>query len=426
MIIFAFVRRLYIILLYLSIPLLIGRLLWKSRRLPAYRKRMLERFWPMAGLSKVDVWLHAVSLGEVVAAYPVIEALLNQNRRIIVTTMTPTGAERVTARFGDRVLHQYLPYDLPLVLRRFFKVLKPDVGIIMETELWPNVIGEAYKSGLPLYLANARLSDQAFKRYLKMRFFFKPLLQQLTGIFAQSARDAARYQTLGAAYDQVSVPGNIKFDLSVSTVNTEVFVQLKAQWGAERPVVIAASTHEDEEAQWLKGLPTLQSSIPSVLLLIAPRHPERFSAVYELSCTLKWRTQRRSQSVEIDETAQVIVLDSLGELMGFYQVSDYAFVGGSLVPVGGHNVLEPIAMQVPVFTGPYMQNSQSICQDLLKRNAMQMASNADDLIQRIGALHHNHQQREAQVAHASAVLADNRGAVNRIVGKIEKHLRDHY
>ncbi len=413
-------RRLYSFLFYLLIPVLLLRLFWKGRRLPAYRSRIGERFSLGKGLSpEIDVWIHAVSLGEVVAATPLVDALLAKKLRILVTTMTPTGSERVLARFGTQVSHQYIPYDLPWAVRRFLKTIKARIGIIFETELWPNIIYWAKQMKMPLIIVNARISDSAFRHYYPARFLFNPILKQVTCILAQSDDDAKRFIALGALEENVSVCGNIKFDLQTQVPGSQNYMQLKQGWGEQRTVLIAASTHDDEERQILARLTTLKERIPDLLLLIAPRHPERFQAIYQMGKELGFKTVLRSQPEMIDNNTEVVVVDSLGELLGFYQLSDFAFVGGSLVPVGGHNVLEPIAMRVPVFTGPYMHNSKSICRDLCAAGAMQMTSDVDALVTALITMHHNKGQRERQIENANTVLVANQGSVARCLQKID-------
>ena len=418
-------RYLYTFILYLLSPLFILRLYWKGRKLPDYRQRILERFSLGNGVVKipVDVWLHAVSLGEVVAATPLIDALLAEKLRVLVTTMTPTGSQQITKRFGSQVEHQYVPYDFPQVVRRFFKNTKPRLGIIMETELWPNLIYQAKQVKMPLILVNARLSDHSFKSYEKAKFIFKPVLNQLTAIFAQSEEDARRFIDLGAAENLVQMVGNIKFDLQMQISVNKDCEQLKSQWGQERVVVIAASTHNDEEKQILSRLNKLKVAIPNLILLIVPRHPERFDEVFQLSEEQGFATGRRSQATSIDVNTEVIIIDSIGEFMSFYQSSDYAFVGGSLVPIGGHNVLEPIAVKVPVFSGPYMNNSKAICRDLCAAEAMIMAENVDELIAAIGVMHGNKTKRQQQITNASNVLEANKGTVSRYMTEIETILQ---
>ncbi|MDP1602334.1 MAG: lipid IV(A) 3-deoxy-D-manno-octulosonic acid transferase [Legionella sp.] len=416
-------RHLYSLLMYLLTPCLLLRLWWKGRRLPAYRERIAERFcWGKMTPAPIDVWVHAVSLGEVIAAIPLIDALLSKHYKILITTMTPTGAMRVKARFGEKVRHRYIPYDLPSVLRRFFSVYQPRAGVIIETELWPNLINQATRFEVPLLLINARLSERSYRSYKKGKFFFEPLLNQFHAILAQSADDAKRFKLLGAADEKVAVFGNMKFDLQIQNIDSAVFTQLKNRWGKQRAVIMAASTHEDEELQLLSRLKILQASIPDVILLIAPRHPERFQKIFQLSEQSGFKTGLRSRIDSLQPDLDVVVLDSLGELLGFYQLSDYAFVGGSLVPVGGHNVLEPIAMHVPVLTGRYMFNSTAIIEDLRMSDAIELVDNADDLVAKIIMLHQDTKRKSRLVDNAMKVLTANKGAVERYIAKLESCL----
>lgn len=417
-------RQVYSVFMYLLTPYLFLRLWWKGRNLPAYRERIAERF----SLDKkpkisVDIWVHAVSLGEVIAATPLIDALLDKQWRILITTMTPTGAERVQIRFGDKVSHRFVPYDLPWVLRRFFKKVKPRLGLVVETELWPNLVYYATKAQVPLLLINARLSERSYQGYKKVDFLFKSVLNQFKAIYPQCEDDAKRFKALGANEDSVVVLGNMKFDLQTQHINSENFLKLKTCWGAQRIVVMAASTHENEELQLLSRLRRLQAGLPNMILLIAPRHPERFQKVYQLSIEQGFNTGLRSQIETLNPDNEVVVLDSLGELLGFYQSSNYAFVGGSLVPVGGHNVLEPIAMQIPVFSGPHIHNFKTICRDLQEAHAIELAENADDLIDRIIAVHKDEGKKRNLIDNATLVLEANKGAVERYLAKAEAVLR---
>ncbi|MDF1646791.1 MAG: lipid IV(A) 3-deoxy-D-manno-octulosonic acid transferase [Legionellaceae bacterium] len=412
-------RFIYTALFYLLLPFIMLRLFWKGRKNPAYRSRIKERLaWGIGTSSPVDVWVHAVSLGEVVAAKMLIEQMLEANQRVLVTTMTPTGSEQVQRLFGKRVVHQYIPYDFPMALRRFFKVYQPRVGIIMETELWPNLMFVAKAQGVALFIANARISDGAFRAYQRVRWFFKPLWACVTGIFAQSEYDAERFCVLGASKNKVSVLGNMKSDLQVSHDVSKPVAFLKQLWGDTRPVVLAASTHEGEEEQILLALKALQAAVPNVVLLIAPRHPERFDGVYQLAQKHRFKTGRRSEKASIDLASEVVVLDSLGELLGFYGLSDYAFVGGSFVPIGGHNVLEPMALEVPVFCGMFMQNSKSLCEELMRVQAMQQVASATALVGAIREFHHKPHLCTAQVTRATDALKASQGAVARHVDAI--------
>ncbi|MDI9819085.1 MULTISPECIES: lipid IV(A) 3-deoxy-D-manno-octulosonic acid transferase [unclassified Legionella] len=417
-------RQAYSLLMYLLVPWLLLRLWWKGKRIPSYRRRISERF----ALNKVpqdgvDVWIHAVSLGEVIAVTPLINALLGKQRKIMVTTMTPTGSEQVRQRFGSSITHQYVPYDLPWIVKRFYKNIRPRSVVFVETELWPNLIYYAHKAKIPLFLVNARLSERSYQGYKKLKFFFQLMLGQFDAILTQSEDDAKRYQALGAPKEKVQVVGNIKFDLQTQAANPGVFRQLKTRWGSHRTVIIIASTHDNEEELILSGLGTLQAAIPDVLLLIAPRHPERFQQIYQLSRQMKFNTGLRSKIDTLKPDNEVIVLDSLGELLGFYQVSDYAFVGGSLIPVGGHNVLEPIAMEVPVLTGPYIHNFKTICCDLMEAKAIESVRHVNELIERIVSLHQDKERKNSLVRNATLVLEKNKGAVARYAEKIEVALQ---
>lgn len=417
-------RYLYTALFYLALPFILARLYWKGRKNPAYTQRIRERFsWGLSSSPHVDVWVHAVSLGEVVASKTLVEQLLAAHQRVLVTTMTPTGSEQVLRQFGGRVSHQYVPYDFPWALRRFFVATKPRVGIIMETELWPNMIVQARLCGVSLFLANARISDEAFKAYQPVKCFFKYFLAEFTGILAQSADDAQRFCALGAPSNHVRIMGNMKSDLQISTDGLETLSVFKQAWGEARPVVILGSTHEGEEQQLFSVFRALQQALPRVIVLVAPRHPERFEHVYQLACKNGLKTARRSQQASIQPDTDVVVLDCLGELLGFYTLSDYAFVGGSWVPVGGHNVLEPMALGVPVFCGTFMQNSKSLCEDFLRECAIQQVESAAVMIEQIKHLHQNPDEREAQIERASKALKASQGSVARHIEVIKPYLK---
>ncbi|OGV35224.1 MAG: 3-deoxy-D-manno-octulosonic acid transferase [Legionellales bacterium RIFCSPHIGHO2_12_FULL_35_11] len=409
-------RRIYTLFIYLFVPLIVMRLFLKSRKNISYRERILERF-QLAKLKteEVDTWVHAVSLGEVVAATQLIESLLKADKKVLITTMTPAGSKQVTSKFADKVLHQYVPYDLPWCVKRFFRAYKPKTGVIMETELWPNLLYFANLFGVKLGLVNARISDKAFKQYQKTGKIFKPVLANFSFIGAQSELDAKRFISLGAHESVVSVAGNVKFDITHPGKKLQDFSEFKIAIGEDRIILIAASTHDDEERQLLTRLRKLQSEIPGIILLIAPRHIERFSDVYALSEKLGFKTAKRSNPVEIEKTTEVLVIDSLGEMLSFYQMSDYAFVGGSLVPIGGHNVLEPVVMGVPVFCGPHMQNSRSVCEQLHESGAIGWRKDIDDLVENIIELFNNPTKRKSQISQAFQVLQANQGALQRYI-----------
>lgn len=414
-------RFLYSLFFYLLTPFLILRLLWKEWRHPrSYGLRMEERFGlNHRPIGPFDVWIHAVSVGEVMASAPLIEKLLAKGRRILLTTMTPTGSSQALVLFKGQVEHQYIPYDYPWALKRFFKRTLPKLAIIMETEIWPNLIHYTRAYDIPLVLANARVSDKAFKQYYPWRFFFKSLLASYSLIIAQSKEDASRLKALGAPQQNLRVLGNMKFDIILPRQDKAKFLYLKQQWGIERPVFIAASTHEDEELQLFKRFEALKATIPKLLLLVVPRHPARFKRVYEQSKALGLHTALRSQEQHISTAVEVVVVDSLGELVDFYAVSDYAFVGGSLVPVGGHNVLEPIALGVPVLTGPYMQNSKAICHQLVAAGGLKQVADVDELLSALQRMHHHPEVVQQQIAKGQQVMHTHRGCVMNYLQLIE-------
>ncbi|STX29476.1 3-deoxy-D-manno-oct-2-ulosonic acid transferase [Legionella beliardensis] len=415
-------RRFYSALLYCLSPYLLARLWWKGRKLPAYRQRIAERFgYSNKTKQTYDVWVHAVSLGEVIAAIPLIEGLLQKKKQLLITTMTPTGAEKIQTHFKQRVTHRYIPYDLPFALKRFFNFNRPRLGIIMETELWPNLITIASQQAIPLLLLNARLSKRSYQGYKKVKFLFKPILNKFQCILAQSQDDANHFKQLGAKVDKVMVGGNIKFDLQIPPPKPHV-LEFDNYLGKNRVRVIVASTHEDEEQQILARLNTLKARIPNLLLLIAPRHPERFQKVYQLSRKMGFKTTLRSQINSEVNNEDVIILDSIGELLTFYQISHYAFIGGSFVPVGGHNVLEPIAMQVPVFSGKHVHNFKAICNALNNANAMILVDNADDLVARLVELYNDQGKRQTLINNATRILNENKGTVNLYLNKIDAML----
>jgi len=416
-------RFIYSLLITCLTPFLLLRLWYKSLSLPGYKDRILERFALNSPPNvPIDIWLHAVSLGEVIAATPLINACLNQGWSILITTMTPTGSQHVQQKWGNRVFHQYVPYDLPGVVKRFLNKTKPKLGLIMETEIWPNLIHYANRAKVPLLLVNARLSERSLVGYMRARPFFKPILNKLTTIFAQSEDDAKRFIRLGADESRVEVLGNIKFDMQLQGIDHELFQSLKKRFGDTRPTVIIASTHEDEEQKLLPYLKTLQKAIPNVVVLIAPRHPERFQTVYQLFKHHEFNVGLRSNPDSLNADNQVIVLDSMGELMGFYAIANYAFVGGSLVPIGGHNVLEPIAVNVPVVSGPHVHNFKTICRDLETANALKIVNNAEEVIDAIIALHLNPELTKRQVENASHVLTINKGALERTLANVKNFL----
>jgi len=420
-------RALYTALLFLATPLLVARLLWRSLKLPAYRQRIGERFGFVAPAPKgVAVWLHAVSVGETLAAAPLIEALIARHGegRVWVTTTTPTGSERVQAAFGSRVRHSYIPYDLPGAVRRFLQRAQPQRVVIMETELWPNLFAALRQRALPLVLVNARLSPRSFRGYGRVRGFAARTLACVTEVCAQSEADAQRFRALGAP--RVSAPGNLKFDLKVPESAIAQGQALRRLLGAQRPVWIAASTHEGEEAQILQTHLQLLQPIEDILLILVPRHPQRFDAVARSVEAGGFGLLRRSQ-IDLDQGSlpqqafapQVLLGDSMGEMLMYYAASDVAFVGGSWAPIGGHNILEPAALGLPVCFGPQMHNFLAARELLLEQHAAFEARDEAFLAGQLLALLRDPPRRAAMGAAGQAAVAANRGALQRILERIE-------
>jgi 3-deoxy-D-manno-octulosonic-acid transferase len=408
-------RLLYTCLLYLLTPLVLLRLLWKSRLQPEYRHRIGERFGLVpAPPEGVAVWVHAVSVGESLAAMPLIEALIRRHGegRVWVTTTTPTGSARVSAALGTRALHSYAPYDLPGAVARFLKRARPRQVVIMETELWPNLFRAIRRRGIPLLLANARLSPRSFRGYGRVRNSIAGVLADCTEVAAQSEADAQRFRELGAP--RVSVMGNIKFDMAVPEEQLQRGRGFREALSAGRRVWIAASTHEGEEQAALDAHAALLKQLPDCALILVPRHPQRFDEVAKLleRSGLQWT--RRSQAAP-DSRSQIWLGDSMGEMLAYFAAADLAFVGGSLVPVGGHNVLEPAALGLPVLFGPHMHNFVAARDLLLERQAAVALNDAGELAPVLAALFDDADRRERMGAAGKAAVEANRGALRRLL-----------
>ncbi|MGH8447078.1 MAG: lipid IV(A) 3-deoxy-D-manno-octulosonic acid transferase [Solimonas sp.] len=416
-------RVLYTVLLYLLTPFVLLRLLWRSLSLSAYRRRWGERFGYVAAPAEpAAVWVHAVSVGETLAALPLIRALVARHGagRVWVTTTTPTGSERVQALLGADVRHTYAPYDLPDVVARFLKRVRPRQIVVMETELWPNLLRATAARGIPLTIANARLSPRSFKGYAKVAGFARSTLADCAHIAAQSEADAQRFRVLGAPEARVSVMGNIKFDQAIPEGQRALGAQLRARLGA-RPVWVAASTHEGEDEILLAAHRELLRTDPSALLILVPRHPQRFDAVARLVEKEKLSLQRRSAIGAFDAPgaidAQVLLGDSMGEMFAYFAAGDVAFVGGSLLPVGGHNVLEPATLGLPVLFGPHMHNFVQ-ARDLLMEAQGGIQVSANSLPESLRVLLHDERRRREIGDAGRAVVAANRGALQRLLAVI--------
>jgi 3-deoxy-D-manno-octulosonic-acid transferase len=414
-------RTLYTALFYLGLPLVAIRLWLRARKAPAYAKRIGERFsYGMSKLQPGGIWVHAVSVGESIAAAPMIRALLQRYPQlpITVTCMTPTGSERIQALFANepRIQHCYLPYDLPCAAARFLDRVQPKLAVIMETELWPNHIHQCAKRGIPVALANGRLSERSARGYGRFSKLTAPMLAEMSLFAVQTEAEAQRFRDLGARPETVEVTGSIKFDLTIDPQLLQRAAELRGQWQAqERPVWIAASTHDGEDEVVLNAHRRLLTNHPDALLILVPRHPERFNSVFELCQREGFTTVRRSTGANVDAQTSVLLGDTMGELLFLYALADSAFVGGSLVPNGGHNLLEPAALAKPVICGPHLFNFLDIAAQLREAGALAEVDDAEGLAVEVQRLFELPRDAQRMAEAGLAVMRRNQGALQRLL-----------
>jgi 3-deoxy-D-manno-octulosonic-acid transferase len=416
------IRRLYSMLIYCAVPFAFAGVLWRGLRDRGYRQGLGERFgWGRQLCSAGTIWLHAVSLGEMSAAAPLVRALRARypDNPLVLTCGTPTGRARARALFGRTVDVRFLPYDTPGAVARFLDRIQPRLAVIMETELWPNLFHECERRAVPLVLASARLSAKSVARYRRSGSLFRGIFSASSLIAAQTAEDAERFMAIGAQSARTRVIGNIKFDLELGAAVLEQGRALRASFGAARPTWIAGSTHAGEEEQVLAAHAELQSVAPNALLLLVPRHPDRFRTVADLLSSRGLRFTRRSSGVPPDAATQVMLVDTVGELAALYASADAAFVGGSLVPIGGHNLLEPAALGVPVLTGPYQSNGKDIARMLVEQGAALQVADARELAAALSRLLADPEERRRMGAIGRHIVESNRGSVARLLELIE-------
>lgn len=415
------IRISYSLLLYLLIPLVIIRLLLRSLKLPAYRHRISERFGFGSSLisHKKTLWIHAVSLGEAQAALLIVNAVREKNdwSQILLTTTTTTGAELVQAAINNNpnLIHRYAPYDLPDAINRFIKRTQPNLLIIIETELWPNLIHACHKRNIPVIIGNARLSARSMRGYQYFSLLIKTTLQEVTAIAAQSQADAERFKRLGACPERLWVTGNIKFDLMLPNNRQEQFLSLKQNFNLQRPIWIAASTHHGEEEIILAAHVTLRQTIKNALLILVPRHPERFIQVTKLSVKNGFSTRSWSEHSVVPDSCAVYIGDTTGWLTIFYGLAKLAFIGGSLVPVGGHNPLEAAVFGMPIIFGTHRFNFTEITQILLDAHAAFEVQDQDTFAAKLLELFNNDNLCYTVGKNALQVLENNRGALTKLM-----------
>ncbi len=413
-------RYLYSLLFYLIQPLVLLRLWWRGRKAPDYRHRWAERFGFFPALQQPGcLWVHAVSMGETRAALPLIRELLQRypDRAVLVTTTTPTGSRQVRDALGEQVHHVYAPYDLPDVVNRFLNRTRPSLVLIMETELWPNWFHQCRSRNIPVVLANARLSERSAQGYARLPRLIAEALNGVE-IAVRSEIEAQRFRELGAT--RVQVTGNIKYDLKLP----EGLAQQAQELGLKkRPVWIAASTHAGEDEPILDAYAQLRKRWPELLLLLVPRHPERFDEVAQLCRTRGWRVLRRSEKQACSRETDVFLGDTMGELLLFYAaVRGVAFVGGSLVPVGGHNVLEPALLGLPVLFGLHMFNFSKEARLLLAAEAAWQVQDVQGMVQIMTELLADLEQIYEAGQRGRVVVEDNRGALAALLKIIQEVL----
>ena len=405
---------------------------WKIRQRAEsdalYQQECLERFGPFQPPKNLNtIWFHVVSVGETNAAQPLIEHYLKLGHSVLVTNTTKTGQARAKSLFYEKysTLFQavYLPVDQKPLLKQFFELYQPKILALVETEIWPNLIAQAKQKQIPCILLNARLSEKSAKGYDKVRRLTQPMLQQLTWLLAQDITTQQRYVDLGLDQSKSQVVGNIKFDISAPNSFIEQAEQLKQEWQLEkRQIITLASTHAPEEEQLLKQLQPHLNSNPDLLCIVVPRHPERFDEVYKICQSLNLNTQRRSLKQPIQTDTQVFLADSMGEMWLWYALSQACFVGGSLnEPGGGHNILEPMVLNIPTVIGPRYFNFQSIVDEFVAAQGILIGENAAQVAQQLLSCLDDPLQTQQQVAHAQQVLQRNKGS-------LQKHIQllDHY
>ncbi|HEX6794591.1 MAG TPA: lipid IV(A) 3-deoxy-D-manno-octulosonic acid transferase [Casimicrobiaceae bacterium] len=418
-------RAAYTLLWWIALPFLPLRLWWRGRREPGYRSHVGERFGRYSGAARAvgnDVlWIHAVSVGETRAVAPLIERLEREHpqRTILLTHMTATGRDTGRALFGNRIVQAWLPYDVPFAVDRFLAHFHPRAGLLVETELWPNLAAAAARRNVPLLLVNARLSERSAHGYARIARLSRPLLRSLAGIAAQSDDDASRLRALGA--HDVVVTGNLKFDIDVSKAMRDRGHELRDAFGRNRPVIVLASTRDGEESLLLDAL--AHATLPSrTLVAIVPRHPQRFGDVAAMLGARGLPFARRSDARPVPDDVAIVLGDSMGEMHAYYAAADIAFVGGSLLPLGGQNLIEPIAAGVPTLVGQHTFNFAHAANAAIAAGAVLRVSDADTLWREAARLLQDAPAREAMRANAQAFLAAHRGATDRLWNWLEPRI----
>lgn len=424
----SFARGAYTVFFVLALPFVFFRLYWRGRKNPDYRLRWSERLGIFkAPAKKGGLWLHSVSVGESVAAMSMIKEFQKQfpTVPVTVTTTTPTGSKLISNQLGAKVFHVYFPLDIPWAQTAFLNRIQPKVCVIMETELWPNSLKACEQSKIPVFIANARLSDTSIKGYQRIKGLMRDVLSSVTCVAAQSKLDGDRFVSIGLPKEKVKVVGNVKYDMKLPKGIVEQGQALREMWGLDRPVIIAASTHAGEEEKILHAfsiirsqLKNSQSKSKNVLLILVPRHRERFSSVAELVQSQGYNMVTRSSGDRPDIETEIFLGDTMGEMLLFYSAADIAFVGGSLVSVGGHNTLEPAMLGVVSMVGPHVHNFMEITQKLKSAGALIQVDNEHELAGSLHYLLENPDKCKLMGKQGKKVVEENRGATQKIIDLI--------
>lgn len=406
-------------------PFVFLRLLWRSRKNHEYRQRWGERLGFCPHDLNQCIWVHAVSVGETIAALPLIKALKKDFPAIpiVVTNMTVTGGARVKAAFGDNVLQSYIPYDLPDAVDRFLKKINPVIAVVMETELWPNLFAACKKNNIPIVVTNARLSEKSANGYQLIRKVTQTMFAAISKLAAQSPADANRFIDLGIPKEKVEVVGNIKFDMELPDDLESKSKKLRAELGEDRLIWIAASTHPTEEEIVLAAHKKILDHYPSALLILVPRHPERFDAIATLIQQSGFQRARRSSKDPCRSETQVYLADTMGELLLMYAVCDVAFVAGSFAPVGGHNMLEAAVLAKPIVMGPQLFNFAEASLMLLTAKAMVIVKDANELAYDVMSMFADEKARQKRGENALKVLEANRGSLKKQMDLIKRLIK---
>lgn len=415
------IRLLYSTLFALCMPFVFLKLLWRGFKAPEYRARRFERF----GVFKTprlnhSIWFHTVSVGELLAAEPIIRQIQSRfpDRSVVVTTMTPTSSELLYKLFGDSVFHVYAPYDLPVCVLAFLRKVQPEFLVIMETELWPNMIHKASLRGCPVVVANARLSERSAKGYRRLRPAIGWMLNGLSLVLCQYRNDAERFQSLGIEASKIHVTGSVKYDIDISPEVRDEGERLRSALDPGQRVWIAASTHEGEDLRLLQVHARLREHFKDLVLMIVPRHPERFENVWSMARQQGFLCHRRTVHSCPQPETQVFLVDTMGEMMAFYGAADIAFIGGSLVEVGGHNPIEPAALAKPIVMGPHVFNFEAISEQLQMAEGMKLVGDDEGLEQALREWLSDLDEARRVGANAAEVVAQGRGAVTRVVNHL--------